>query len=173
MITGRIFELARSQPESTAIVWNDVTYNYATFSRAIAATRNYLETQTVPRSGISLVVSKSILDCWVIILALRDIGVDTISVLSLAQAETLELLQAECIVLAPGADKEYKGGAASIGPDRVILVPEDIYKNIHFGNIPSVQYPLYFRYDWRTEESCHGGRERRKEKSVNSKVVFI
>ena len=188
MITNRIFELARSQPESTAIVWKNLKYNYATFSRAIIATRNYFETQTVPRSGIILVVSKSILDCWIIILALRDIGVDTISVLSLAQAETLELLKAECIVLAPGEDKEYKGGPTPIWSNRVITVPDDICRNIYVGNLPSVQqdsgrYGSHILYTSGTTGApkkvvMAGDKEEKRNKltaklySYNAKTVF-
>ena len=92
MLVDRIYEWARSQPMKPAIIsGDDVPINYATCSRAIDATRRFLEPHALPVGRTAIVLVHSPPDAWIILLALRSLGLHTICLWAIDHALRLKL----------------------------------------------------------------------------------
>src|SRR5215470_13241484 len=72
MLLERIYDWARSQPKKTAIIYNDVPINYASFPRTIDAARRFLEPHALSAGRTAIVLFNSPLDGWILLLALRS-----------------------------------------------------------------------------------------------------
>jgi acyl-CoA synthetase (AMP-forming)/AMP-acid ligase II len=75
VIAPAIFEWARRTPERTAVEYNDVTWSYRTFAQAIAQARGWFHQHGVEGGGVAAVVMANVRDSWVMVLALRSLGV--------------------------------------------------------------------------------------------------
>src|SRR5262249_3725777 len=98
MIVHRIYEWAKSQPDKTAVIWNDVSVSYLPFANAIRATIEFLQQENLPVGRTAIVLAFNHLDAWLIIMALRALGLNTISVNSIATADALKIRDAACVV---------------------------------------------------------------------------
>jgi acyl-coenzyme A synthetase/AMP-(fatty) acid ligase len=99
VIADRIYEWAQCQPHKQAIVYNDFSLSYLQFSNAVQSTRAFLQQESLPAGRTAIVLVKSLLDSWIIVTALRALGLHTISVGSMEEAETLKINDAVCIVV--------------------------------------------------------------------------
>lgn len=100
MFTDRVFAWARVQPEKLALLWNDMPLSYAMFARAIEACRRFFERQGLPHGGTAIVLFHNLSDAWVAVLALRALGMTTVAVPTVAEAEALALKDVACLVIA-------------------------------------------------------------------------
>src|ERR1700742_1938258 len=98
-MTNRIYEWARSEPARTAVIFGDAPVSYAVFSCVIEASRKFLERQALPVGRTAIVLCDSLLETWVLIIALRAVGLNTISVSSIAQAVELKIKDVACVVV--------------------------------------------------------------------------
>src|SRR5215475_3936638 len=90
MLLERIYDWARSQPKKTAIIYNDVPINYASFPRTIDAARRFLEPHALSAGRTAIVLFNSPLDGWILLLALRSLGLNTICIRTIEIAEQLK-----------------------------------------------------------------------------------
>lgn len=99
LIVDRIYEWAQRQPHKKAIIWNDFSLNYLQFSNAIQSTRSFLQRENLPAGRTAIVLVRSLLDAWIIVMALRAVGLHTISAGSMVEAESLKINDVACIVV--------------------------------------------------------------------------
>src|SRR6185503_12698842 len=125
MLLERIYEWAHSHPTKTAIVCDDVAINYASFSRAIEAARRFLEPHAGPAGRTAIVLVNSPLDSWILLLALRSLGLNTICVDSIEAAEELKLRDVAFVAVT-----QSRGWVETAGTE-IIVVPTTIYASIH------------------------------------------
>ena len=140
MLLERIYEWAHSHPTKTAIVCDDVVINYASFSCAIDAARRFLEPHALPAGRTAIVLVSSPLDAWILLLALRSLGLNTICVNSLGWAEGLRLRDVASVIITQSefnSDK-LKAGKTLAGTP-VIVVPTGVCSNVFAGEVPVIQ----------------------------------
>ena len=101
MIAERIHDWAKRQPRKAAVIWNDASLSYLSFSNAIQWASGFFEQKQLPVGGTALVLVHDLLNSWIIVLALRTIGLNTILVRSNEDTETLNTNDVACIVTTP------------------------------------------------------------------------
>src|SRR5262245_25134791 len=139
MLVDRIYEWARSQPMKPAIIsGDDVPINYATFSRAIDATRRFLEPHALPVGRTAIVLVHSPPDAWIILLALRSLGLNTICVYDIDTALRLKLRNVAFVVVTEREATSHKLEPKKLAGINVLTIPTAIYANIHVGELPLI-----------------------------------
>src|SRR5262245_59096552 len=139
MLLERIYEWARSQPMKPAILINDVPINYAAFSRAIDGVRRFLKPHTLPAGRTAIVLVHSPPDAWIILLALRSLGLNTICVYSIDTALWLKLRNVACVVVNESEATSHKLEPKKLAGINVLTIPTAIYANIHIGELPLIE----------------------------------
>ncbi len=99
MIVNQIYRWAQEEPYRAALINNHRRVDYATLARAIEATRTFLEGEALPAATVAVFASPNIFDAWLFVMAARTLGLTTIVVQTLAQAETLKLRNVSCLVV--------------------------------------------------------------------------
>jgi acyl-coenzyme A synthetase/AMP-(fatty) acid ligase len=125
MTVNRIYEWARCQPSKTAVIWNDLSVSYLSFANAIRATIDFFQQENLPVGRAAIVLVHNRLDAWLIIMALRALGLNTISVTSIPAAKELKIRDTACIIVTqaeaalwPNLVAETASGA------RIVVVPQ-------------------------------------------------
>src|SRR5262249_55381063 len=139
MLIERIYEWARSQPTKTAVICDDVPLNYAAFLRAIDAARRFLEPQALPTGRTAIVLVNSPPDAWVLLLALRSLGVNTICLNYIDDALRLKLRNIAFVVVTDREAPLHKLEAKTLAGINVLTIPTAIYANIHIGELPLIE----------------------------------
>jgi len=139
MLLERIYEWARSQPNKTAVVLEDAAINYASFSRAIDAARRFLKPHALPAGRTAIVYVNSPLDAWILLLALRSLGLNTICINTIEEAEELKLRNVAFVVVTQSELSSHKLEAKILAGINVLTVPRAIYANIHSGELPLIE----------------------------------
>ncbi len=138
MLVDRIYEWARSQPMKPAIISNDVSINYAAFSRAIDAVRKFLEPHIQQAGRTAIVLVHSPADAWIILLALRSLGVDTFCIDTIDHALWLKLRNVAFMVVTQCEATSHKLEAKTLAGINVLTIPTAISANIHIGELPLI-----------------------------------
>src|SRR5262249_23314646 len=139
MLLERISEWARSYPNKTAVVYGDVAIDYASVVRGIDAARSFLEKRELPPGRTGIVLIKHPMDAWIVLFALRSLGLNTISIESFKWAEELKLRDIACVITTQ-ADVTSRNIETSQFPGvPVILIPPAIFNNVLEGEIPTTQ----------------------------------
>ena len=94
----RIFEHALRQPQKTAAVHEGTSLSYAEFARRIATTRHYLDAQRLPAIGVAVILVTQLLDDWILMFALRSLGLSTVAARDTADIHTLDLPDIACVI---------------------------------------------------------------------------
>ncbi|MEN6542096.1 class I adenylate-forming enzyme family protein [Parvibaculum sp.] len=136
MITNRIYELAHKQPDKVALVYNGLSINYADFARTIEATRRFLAQQELPAGRNAVVLASGLADAWVNVLALRALGLTTISVHSIAQLNDLHFKDVACIVTVQVEEAAHNFNRNAPSGAKMIVVPSSIYAGMHDADLP-------------------------------------
>jgi acyl-coenzyme A synthetase/AMP-(fatty) acid ligase len=103
MIAETIFEWAERAPTKPAVVYNGQALSYRAFAANIALARGYFASRDCLGPGLVIVVIDSMLDFWVVSLALRSLGRTTIAVQSVAAFDdVLDLPHVRCVVASAG-----------------------------------------------------------------------
>src|SRR5262249_4669631 len=139
MLLERIYEWARSQPKKTAIIYNDVPINYASFSRAIDAARRFLEPHAQSVGRTAIVLFNSPLDGWILLLALRSLALNTICVRTIEIVEQLKLRDVAFVVVTQSDLNSHELRGQTLTGTQVIVVPTTIYGGIHTGEVPVIR----------------------------------
>jgi len=138
MLTSRIYQWAQAGPERTAVIYNDTPISYASFSRAIEDVRVLLEEQGLPAGGVAIVLAKNLLQAWMLDLALRALGLTSISVQSIAQAEELKVRNVACVVVIKRERDAHDLGAKSLAGIKVIVVSTVIRPEVDPDSLPEL-----------------------------------
>ena len=134
MIIDRIYEWARIQPNKNAIIWNDIEISYAWFARLIEITRRFLERQHLPRGSTCALVIRNLADCWIVCIAARAIGLNTISLRNASQARQLEIRDLSCFVTVEAEVRDLASPQSANA--RIINIPISIYSNASQDDLP-------------------------------------
>jgi acyl-coenzyme A synthetase/AMP-(fatty) acid ligase len=123
MIVERIYHWAKTQPDRTALIWNDISLNYLSFANAIQLTYGFLQRENLPVSGSAIVLVQSLSDAWIIVMALRALGLNTICVRSNEQAQSLRTRDAACVVTTHTEAATYNLATNASNYTKVVAIP--------------------------------------------------
>ena len=104
MIQKKIYQWAKTQPSRQAVIWNTISLDYASFANTIEVVRQRLKGEQPGRDGTAVVLGRNLLPVWINVIALRALGVTTVSVITLNQAVSLELNNVVWVVVASTED---------------------------------------------------------------------
>src|ERR1017187_2896436 len=104
MIQKKIYEWAKTQPSRQAVIWNTISLDYASFANTIEVVRQRLKGEQPGRDGTAVVLGRNLLSAWINVIALRALGVTTVSLITLTQAISLELNNVVWVVVASTED---------------------------------------------------------------------
>jgi acyl-coenzyme A synthetase/AMP-(fatty) acid ligase len=135
MIVNRIYDWAAKQPNKPAIIHNDNPISYADFAHAIDALRRHLAAYDLPVGLIAVVLVADQLEGWFTTLALRSLGMNTIVVPSLSEAEKLDLDGVGAVVTTRHGAAELKLTRPKIFGRQVISIAENTWQGPH-GTMP-------------------------------------
>ena len=91
MITQLIFDWAKQTPDRTAVIYNGRPWSYRSFAQAIAVARGYFARRGYVGPGYAVLAVYSLMDFWILSLALRSLGLTTMAVRSTAEIGKLRL----------------------------------------------------------------------------------
>jgi acyl-coenzyme A synthetase/AMP-(fatty) acid ligase len=100
-LTDRIFDWARRSPGKTAVIYDGRPRSYAEFANAIAVARGFFARRGCHGPGLALVAVHNLLNFWIISLALRSLGLTTITGASMERILSLRPPGARFIVTTP------------------------------------------------------------------------
>ena len=143
MIVERIYEWAKRQPDNTAVVWNDISLSYRSFSNAIRLACDFFQRENFPAGGTAIVLVLSRLDAWIIVMALRALGLNTILVRSNEQAQSLKIGDAACIVTTQTEAAAHNRAIDAAGGAKLMVVPSLVH------SIKDISELLDVRHDGR------------------------
>ncbi len=98
MTLQRIYDWARTQPGKPALIFNDMAVSYADFARLIERTAAMLSAHGLPRGGTAAVLIDNLADGWVMLMALRRLGLTTISAIAYDRLASLRVPDLSAIV---------------------------------------------------------------------------
>jgi acyl-coenzyme A synthetase/AMP-(fatty) acid ligase len=143
MIIDHIYEWARVNPNRAAIIYNDVAISYGEFAKGIEITRKFLTRQQLPQASTAALLIQNHLGCWIVGIASRAIGLNTIALKTVPQAQQVEIREPSCLITLDTevGDLEIPSNINA----RVIVVPETIYANVQECELPPrlEMYSLY------------------------------
>lgn len=138
MEIARIFEQANLTPDKPAVVHNGVSYSYAHFARWIEACRHYLAQQKLPIDSVAVICAKSLLEKWVLGLALRSLGVTTVEARNADEIRELDLRNIGSVVTTAAESPVVLEDPAVDSHWRLTRVPAEIQHIIAQCPIPKV-----------------------------------
>src|SRR5215470_19089638 len=101
--------------------------HYASFSRAIDTARRFLEPHSLSVGRTAIVLFNSPLDGWILLLALRSLGLNTICVRTIEIAEQLKPRDVAFVVVTQSELNSHKLRDQTLTGSQVIVVPTTIY----------------------------------------------
>jgi acyl-coenzyme A synthetase/AMP-(fatty) acid ligase len=123
MSFATIYATACEHPSKSAVVYNGTAVSYAAFARAIGATRNFLESQELAAGDTVIVLISNLLDCWVAVLALQALGINTVCVGSTRVLEDLGLGKVAGILTTEVETPKHQLAPDAATGNRVITIP--------------------------------------------------
>ncbi len=142
MIINHISQWAHMQPRKTALIFNNEEISYLAFARAIDATRRFLGAQGLPAFTVAVVVSTTLLDAWLLVMGARALGLTTIVLQSISQAETLNLRHLSCVLAHQREQANLRQNPGNLTGARRVIVPAAIYAIARTGDPPRPLDPL-------------------------------
>jgi non-ribosomal peptide synthetase component E (peptide arylation enzyme) len=136
MIVDSIGKWARTHPDKVALIHNDVPMNYAAFARTIEGARRHLSSLGLPPRQTAIVRAPNLRDSWVVVLALRVLGLNTVSVQSIAQGRALQLPDVVCVVTTDAEHERDDIDALGTSGVRHIVVPAAVLAGVGAGDLP-------------------------------------
>ena len=127
MIVEKIFEHARAAPRATAMAHNGQVITYTDLAIAILLARKHLQTIKLDPGSIAVLCINNLRDCWALLLALRSLGLHTLSVKDADQAAGLQLDAISCIVTTEADRRDTVAALAEARGWRDLLVPNTVF----------------------------------------------
>jgi acyl-coenzyme A synthetase/AMP-(fatty) acid ligase len=106
IVIEKIHQHALNTPGVTAVAFNGISVDYPTFYRSILAVRRTLATHNLRQGSVGVVWTTSLLDAWLVNLALRSLGLITIAVQSVDEAAQFDRLNVGCVVVSEDVGSE-------------------------------------------------------------------
>lgn len=138
MVVERIFKHAGARPRRAAVVWNGHVITYLRFAQAIAALRSAWQPLVPPPGSVVVVVVYSLLENWTSVLALQSLGLVTVCVRSLQEAEPLGLGDSVAVVICTRKAAESRPRLAAWPQARELPLPEDLYRRSVDPTVPTL-----------------------------------
>lgn len=138
MIIEKIFQHAHKSPKRISVYYGLRPISYGTFAFWISNAYEFLSLQGLRIGSVAVLDVDSLLDAWVIGIALRSLGVSTVAVRTLDRLDELRLPNIECIVTTirdqspniPSTVKNFK----------LIQIPHHRYLNVSATALPDVPH---------------------------------
>ncbi len=134
----KIFEQARQTPGKIAAVSDGVSFSYSNFARFIEVFRQYFAQQDLPVDSVAVIDVDSLLDAWVLGLALRSLGVTTFAARDAEEIAKLGLRNIGCVVTAEAENRPEPRHPSTAFPWRLIRVPTKLKLSAMQGPVPDV-----------------------------------
>jgi acyl-coenzyme A synthetase/AMP-(fatty) acid ligase len=117
-VLQQIHQTAMATPRKLALVFNGAPVTYGTFWRFIEGCRRSLQ-PFLPDHGIAVIWVDSLLECWILELAIRSLGLDAACIRSRDQMELFNPPDIACVITL--ASEPGKDGATPPGVKRLVL----------------------------------------------------
>ena len=130
---------AHEHPAKPAIVYNGTAISYAAFAHTIGATIRHLEIHEFAAGDTVVVVIHNLRDCWVVVLALQSLGLNTVCVSSVAVLETLRLTNISGIVTTEIEVPKHQLEPDTRTGNRVITIPNPGFGSDDLLPVPAVR----------------------------------
>ena len=98
MLVRNIHEIAVSSPNKIAIICNDIEVSYFAYSNGIQQMTSFLRARNLPADRTAVIVDMDPSVQWVVILAARSLGLNTVVVRSLEHIGALDIKDCACVV---------------------------------------------------------------------------
>lgn len=121
-----IFDEAQARPHRLAVVFDGVAMDYRTFARCIAVTREWLAGRIDAAEGPAVISVWGLLEAWIIDLALRSLGADTVTVRTASDIADLGLPAASGIVTAGSGAQAVLSAQAEVLGCPLLVAPATI-----------------------------------------------
>ncbi len=138
MAISKIFEQARQTPGKIAVVYNGASSSYAHFARCIEVSRQYFAQQDLPVDSVAVIAVQSLLDAWILGLALRSLGLTTFAVRDAEDIGKAHVRNIGCVVTSAAENRPAPGRPPADFPWRLIRVPSDIRLAAMQAAVPEV-----------------------------------
>jgi acyl-coenzyme A synthetase/AMP-(fatty) acid ligase len=102
MLTQKIYTYARQAPDNTAVISGNRELSYFEFASSIEGCRRLLAAHGLAGDGFAILPINSILNAWIVGLALRSLGLTTVVVPSVDEAAKLGLPAIRCVAAVAG-----------------------------------------------------------------------
>jgi acyl-coenzyme A synthetase/AMP-(fatty) acid ligase len=123
---AKIFDKAQQRPGDTAVVYNGAAYSYGFFAQCIEVSRQYLAQQQIPTDSVAVLAEASLLDGWILGLALRTLGLTTFAARNDDEIAKLGAARVGCVVTAAPPGSIDLAQRAADSSWRVIRVPSEV-----------------------------------------------
>ncbi|MFI4975356.1 MAG: AMP-binding protein [Caulobacterales bacterium] len=137
-VLQRMHETAAAQPRKLALVFNGAPVSYGAFWRFIEGCRRSLQ-PFLPDQGIALIWVDSLLECWILDLAVRSLGLDTANIRSHDQIQLFSGLDVACLITL--ASEAGRDGAAPPGLKHLVLSDPSKQAISIAGPLPALPEP--------------------------------
>ena len=104
MIAERVFHWAGETPDKAAVVYDGRPISYLAFARLIAMARGYFLRRGWAGEGVAVLAVRDLMDFWILSLALRGLGLTTVTVGSADGLASLGLPDVRGAVTSPSED---------------------------------------------------------------------
>ncbi len=130
MITNYIYNFAKSDGKSSAVICDGMEYSYTSFFKSIQATQGFFSSIEKNEKKLAVVLIKNLFDAWLAVISLRSIGFTTISVSNLLQLKQLKL-SGIAFVVTTEIEQDLHNFQVDLAPDiPVVAIPGEIYRDI-------------------------------------------
>jgi len=135
MSAQTIFTWAERKPEATALVYNGESLSYGQFANCLAAAINFLRSYSLPAGSTAVVVIGNLRSAWLAVLALRAVGLHTITVQNIEEAQKLGVTNVSTVVFGEGTAQPRTGQAFASAtwitfPTKTILANSETSLNV-------------------------------------------
>lgn len=138
MYLNEIYRHARDYPDTIAVVHNGNAVSCRQFAVFIDAVRAHLEQSQLPSAGLVVTLTSNLYFDWVLLLALRSLGYDTVSATNWQVVENLKLRDLRAMVCF--AVQEHSLGEVALKrPDLpVVTIPLPLHSKLAAGESPEL-----------------------------------
>jgi acyl-coenzyme A synthetase/AMP-(fatty) acid ligase len=122
--------VARELPAQNAVVYNGTAVSYTAFAGAIETSMGYLRAEELCAEQTVIVLVRNLLDCWVVVLALQHLGINTICVASTLVIDALALSDATVVVTTELELPQHQIVSWVSAENRIVTVPNPVYDSV-------------------------------------------
>jgi len=138
MLIDQIYIQARETPDKPALIVDGQAIFYRAFAAVIDRSRSYLAAQGLPADAVAVLPTGSNATVWILLLALRSLGLTTIVVPSANSIGALGLPEARCVVAVSGEHPSGLDRVCAAAGLTFIDVPTEIYAGVADAAVPDL-----------------------------------